>query len=375
MSRRALAVVLATATCAAGAAHAGPWDEIAHPHRRRCAQLVDEASKRSDAREWKAAMLAARSAVTLCPSDRVVLLRAGETLLGGREYGEALVHLERARALADRTPGTREQELALAFHLGFAREVTGDLEGAIVEHRRLEAMGGLATPNQYLVHYNLGDELMATGRLGEAIEEYRRAVALSPARPVVRLALAVALDRDERIDQSRVELSGVLALDPELRNLAAEDYVFVPAADVHYYRALALLERGSTAEARLAMRTFIAILPSGPYAAHARERLTEAEQRVDARELEVSGVGIDTPSIARALGPVVGALEDCLAPHKVVRIRLEVGHGSLRADAKHPAAECFNGALSRVDAALLATLDTGSVTVPLAGRRGAASPP
>ncbi|MGZ3441025.1 MAG: tetratricopeptide repeat protein, partial [Polyangia bacterium] len=192
---------------AAGSAHAGPWDEIAHPHRRRCAQLVDEASKRADAKEWKPAGQAARAAVALCPADRVVLQRAGETLLGCHEYSEALRQLERARALAEQVPGTREQELALAFHLGFAREVTGDLEGAIGEHRRLEAMGGLATPNQYLVHYNLGDELMATGRLVEAIEEYRRAVALAPGRPVVRLALAVALDRDEQIDQSRAELS------------------------------------------------------------------------------------------------------------------------------------------------------------------------
>jgi tetratricopeptide (TPR) repeat protein len=375
MSCRAVAIVFATAAIAAGPAHAGPWDEIAQPHRRRCAQLVEEASKHSEAKEWKPAVQAARSAAALCPTDRMVLQRAGETLLVVREYGEALRHLERARSLGDRAPGTREQELALAFHLGFAREVTGDLEGAIVEHRRLEAMGGLATPNQYLVHYNLGDELMATGHLGEAIEEYRRAVTLAPGRPVVRLALAVALDRDEQIDQSRAELSGVLALDPELRSLTADDYVYVPAADVHYYRALALLERGSTAEARLALRTFLAAAQVGPYTAHARERLAEAEQRVDARELEVSGVGIDTRAVARALGPVAGALEDCLVPHGIAHVRFEVGRGSLRAEPQHPAAECFNGALSRVDAGLLSGLKPGTVTVPLAGRRGAPSPP
>jgi tetratricopeptide (TPR) repeat protein len=368
-------IVLAMATCATSSAHAGPWEEIAHPHHRRCAQLVDEASKRSNAKEWKAAVQAARWAVTLCPADRAVLQGAGETLLGGREYPEALQHLARARTLADRVPGTREQELSLAFHLGFAREVTGDLEGAIVEHRRLEAMGGLATPNQYLVHYNLGDELMAVGRLGEAIEEYRRAVALSPGRPVVRLALAVALDRDEQIDQARAELGAVLALDPELSTLGAEDYVFVPAADIHYYRALALLERGSTAQARSALRAFVNGQPSGPYAAHARERLGDAEQRVDPRELAFSGAGIDTRAIARALGPVVGALEDCLPAHGIAHLRLEVSRGSLRLESQHPAAECVNGVLSRVDAALLGGLKTGSVTLPLAGRRGAASQP
>ena len=140
--------------------------------------------------------------------------------------------------------------------------MTGDLGGAVEEHRRLEAMGGLATPNQYLVHYNLGDELMAMGRLGEAIEEYRRAVTLAPGRPVVRLALAVALDRDEQVDRARGELGSVLGARRELRSLAADDYIFVPAAEVHYYRALALLERGATAEARLALRTFVTALPA-----------------------------------------------------------------------------------------------------------------
>jgi tetratricopeptide (TPR) repeat protein len=374
MSCRGLAILLVL-TLGVPSAQAGPWDEVAHPHRRRCVQLIDDADKRADARDWAGALPAARTAVSLCPSDRGVLQRVGKILLGGHEYASALQQLERARALSERASGTREQESELAFHLGFAREVTGDLEGAIGEHRRLEAMGGLPTPNQYLVHYNLGDELMATGRLGEAIDEYRRAVTLAPGRPVVRLALAVALDRDEQIDQSRTELSGVLALDPELRNLAADDYVFVPAADLHYYRALALLERGATAEARVALRAFVAAVPGGPYTAHARKRLADAEQRVDPRELEITGIGVDTRAIARALGPVLASLEDCLTPHGVAHVHLEVGRGGLRAEPQHPAAECFNSALSRIDTSLLAGVKPGTVTMPLAGRRGAASLP
>lgn len=366
-------LALALTLCSAGPALAGPWEAIAHPHRRRCSQLVDEAAQHGDAAEWKPARLAARSAVALCPSDPIVLERAARTLLGGREYSEALALLEHARVLADREPGTKEEEVALAFHLGFAREVTGDLEGAIVEHRRLEAMGGLAAPNQYLVHYNLGDELMATGRLAEAIEEYRRAVTLAPGRPVVRLALAVALDRDGQLDQSRAELGNVLALDPELRSLSGEAYVFVPAGDVHYYRALAQLERGSAADARVELRAFLSVLPAAPYAARARERLLDAERRVDARELEVSAPGVDARLIARVLGPLVGELEDCLTPRGVGRVRLAVNHSSVRAEPQHPAAGCFNEALSRIDAGQLSSLKPGFVTVPLAGRRVAPS--
>jgi len=299
-------------------------------------------------------------------------------LLNAREYTEGRLHLERARAMADAVPASREEERQLAFLLGFAREVTGDLDGAIEEHHRLEAMGGLPAPNQYLVHYDLGDELMAAGRLAEAIDEYRRAVTLASTKAVVRLALAVALDRDEQVDQSRTELAGVLAFDPELRSLAADkdgDYVFVPPQEVYYYRALALAERGSLAEARYNLRLFIAELPTSPYLLHARRRLADAESRVDAREVEVSGTGIDTRALARALGPVVGALESCLPAGRVVRIRLQVARASLRSPPEQPAADCLDQALSQVDAQLLAAQHPGSVLLPLAGRRGAPSPP
>ena len=367
-------LLFALALGAASPAAAGPWDDVAHPNRRRCTQLVADAAKLGEAHEWKMAASSARTAAALCPSDRAVLLHAGETLLGAREYADGRRQLERARALGDAAPVAHDDDLSLAFLLGFAREVTGDLDGAIEEHRRLEAMGGLPSPNQYLVHYNLGDELMAAGRLAEAIDEYRRAVTLAGAKPVVRLALAVALDRDEQVDQARVELAGVLAFDPELRSLATEDYVFVPREDVYYYRALALAERGATAEARLELRRFIAELPSGPYVAHAKRRLAVTEERVDPRELEVSP-GVDKGALARALGPVVRELEGCFAAGRLTRVKLQIAPGALRALPEHPAGECLDRALSRVDARLFATVRAGSVELPLAGRRAAPSAP
>jgi len=376
MSSR-LGVFFALALASADAVAAPSlWEDVAHPHHRRCAQLLDDAVKLRGAGEIQAALQAVRKAVTLCASDREVLQLAGETLLGLHEFAEGRQRLERARALADGAPATRERELALAFHLGFAREVTGDLEGAIEEHRRLESMGGLPAPNQYLVHYDLGDELMAVGRLREAIDEYRRAVTLAADKPVVRLALAVALDRDEQLDQAEAELNVAVTLDPQLRRLGSEEYVFIPAADVHYYRALALVERGSLAEARLALRTFLAELPAGPYAAQARRRLADAEARVDARELEVAGTGgVDTRALARALGPSIAALEGCLPAERIVRVRLLVSATGVLAEPHHPAAECLNHVLSHPDMTSLGRRSTGSVIVPMAGRRAAASVP
>jgi Flp pilus assembly protein TadD len=356
-------------------ARASPWDEIAHPHRRRCAQLVAEANKLAEMQQWKGATQAARAAAAFCPSDRSVVQSAGEILLNAHEDADARQQLERARSLADANPEARDRELSLAYSLGVARAMTGDLDGAIDEHRRLESSGGLAAPNQYLVHKRLGDELMAIGRLAEAIDEYRRTVLLAPTKAIVRLALAVALDRDEEIDQARTELVAVLAVDPELRCLASTDGTTIPREDVYYYRSIALLERGATAEARAALRTFVAELPASPYVAHARRRLAEAEQHVDARELEPAVAGVDRSLLARALGPVVGTLEACLPPPRVVRVRLQLTGGRLTTDPQYPAAECLDRVLSRIDASTLSGVRMGSVVVPLAGRRGAASPP
>ena len=373
MSRVVATAVLLVATAASAAPSL--WDEVANADRQRCQQLLATAA-RVGARDARAEVQALRQVGLRCAGDREALQAAGEALLLLHELSDGRLLLERARLLADESPpGAREREASLAFHLGFAREVTGDLAGAIDEHRRLEAMGGLPAPNGYLVHYDLGDELMAVGRLSEAIAEYRRAVALAPDKPVPRLALAVALDRDEQRDRARAELNTVVTLDPELLRLASDEYVFVPAADVHYYRALALLARGSAAEARLALRTFLRELPEGPYSAVARERLAAAERLVDPRELEVSSPGLDTRALAQRLGAVIAALEGCLPDGHVARVRLLVARGTLRTEPGHPAAECLDPLLSRVDMSHLPATVRGAVVLPLAGRRTAALQP
>ena len=89
--------------------------------------------------------------------------------------------------------------------------------------------------------------------------------------------------------------------------------MFVPPADIHYYRALALAgARRRRPKRALELRQFLAELPVGPIRRRARRRLTDAEQHVDPRELEVAAGTIDTRLVATALGPAVGALEGCL---------------------------------------------------------------
>jgi tetratricopeptide (TPR) repeat protein len=371
-------VLLATGVVAlaVGARAAPLWPDLAQPHRRRCAELLEAGTQARAHDQLQDAIRVLRDAAAACTDDREVLQSLGETLLTARQYAEARQALERAQSVSREQPATRETEAALAFHLGFAREVTGDLDGAIEAHRALAAMGGLPPPNQYLVHYDLGDELMAIGRLSEAIDEYRQAVMLAPDKPIPRLALAVALDRDGQTDRSRAEIAVVLGLDPQLHRLDGEEYVFVPPADVHYYRALAALERGATADGRAELRAYLAELSDGPYVRHARARLADAEMRVDPRELELTAPGIDQRALASALSPVVRSLEDCLAGPHVMRIPLVVLAGAIRTQPSHPAAPCLDHALAPVNAAALRPrTGRASFSLPLAGRRAAPKAP
>jgi tetratricopeptide (TPR) repeat protein len=367
------------ATLALAEAHATPlWPELAQPRRRHCSAMLEAGAQARAHDQLQQALAVLRDAATACANDREILQALGEALLTGRQYGEARQMLERANVLAREQPATHEGEAALLFHLGFAREVTGDLEGAVEAHRALAAMGGLPPPNQYLVHYDLGDELMALGRLGEAIDEYRQAIQLAPDKPIPRLAYAVALDRDGRTDRARAEVGVVLSLDPLLRRLDSEEYVFVPAADVHFYRALAYLERGAIAEARFALRAYLAELGDGPYARHARVRLAEAEGRVDPREIEVDG-GIapgDARMLAAALSPAVRALEDCLPASHVMRVGLVATGGTIRSQPSHPAAACFDRVLGQVGTpAPRARGGRFVFSLPLSGRRATAAQP
>jgi hypothetical protein len=75
------------------------------------------------------------------------------------------------------------------------------------------------------------------------------------------------------------------------------------------------------------------------------------------------------------LGPAVGALEECLPAGRVVTVRLVGASGTIRTEAGHPAAECLDHVLSQLDRATLKGLPAGTIVVPLAGRRAAASLP
>lgn len=346
------------------------WEELTQPGAQSCrGPLADAQQARAHDAPQHAVELLQR-ALARCPKSVDILVELGESLLAMRSFPEARRVLEEAMVLDNDAAHPSPRRANLLFQLGFAREVTGNVAGAVEAHRALLAGGGMPSPNRHLVYYDLGDELMALGRLTEAIDQYRHAVALAPERPVPRLALAVALDRDGQVAHAFAEARTVLSLDPQLRHLDSGEYVFVPPAEAYYYRALALLVGGMTAEARLQLRAFIAEAPEGPYVGQARQRLAELARHIDAREID--GSDVDARVVANALSPLVDRLEDCLPAAKVSRVPILLTTGGFRAEPSYPAAACLDPVLAQ--AALRAPEHRGLFRLPLAGRRAAPGP-
>jgi tetratricopeptide (TPR) repeat protein len=277
-------LVAATLLAGAALAHAEPprpsvrppsplWDELIHPSRARCARVVEDAHRLLEARTSQAREAAVRAlsaAAPSCPSSPALHALLGRELVIAGDFAAARSALERARAL---TPDGADHDAQLAFQLGFVRAMTGDLAGSLAEYRRAEALGGLGD-EQWLLEYDLGDDLMALGRLEEAIDRYRRSVRLAPSHESMpRLALAVALERDDQLDRARAELDIALARDAGLRALSSGRFHFLPPGDEHYYRFLALRARGQLLPARRELEAFLIAVPDGPYSARARAHL------------------------------------------------------------------------------------------------------
>jgi Flp pilus assembly protein TadD len=255
---------------------AGPsalWDDVAHPNRARCLASLDEGRRHHARNQPELAARAFHEATRLCPDEPEGFALLGAELVEAGDFPAARAPLERARNLY----GDEGGDPALAFHLGFTRALAGDLDGSLLEYRRALQLGGLGLADNWLLHYDMGDTLMALGRLAEATESYRRAVRASPLKAITHLALAVAFDRDQQLEAAKRELGVALSQDPLLYAVQSDQFIFVPAADRHYYLALGFLARGLKSRGRWELRQFLQALPDGPYSARARERLAQAE--------------------------------------------------------------------------------------------------
>jgi tetratricopeptide (TPR) repeat protein len=204
----------------------------------------------------------------ICEKSDVVWAALATVAIQLGQFSEARAALRRARGLAPDSPDPRR-----AFDLGFLLSVDGQWAAGIEAYRQAERLGGLPGAERWLLDFDLGDSLMALGRLGEALSAYRRALGHAPSEPLVHLALAVALDRADQPIRSRAELKLAERFDPKIGRLDRAHYIFIPAGDIHYYRGLLSMAQGEWQEARRALSAFLTTLPDSPYAGRARDHL------------------------------------------------------------------------------------------------------
>jgi len=225
-----------------------------------------------------------RQALAQQPQDVSALVALGEVLVRSDRASQAVTMLEHACGLAR---GVNEV-FPCSLQLAAARAQAGQLLEALREYdRHLEIADPRTLPT---VHTRAAELHMALGKLDEAAARFGKAIGLleqgqsqperDSQRALALYGLAVAQDRTGRDPDARQAMERALGYDPGcvLLDAAADPYsgkALVPAAEVHYYRGLALAFSGKGAEAMQAFQRFLALQPDSRWRRQAENHLLE----------------------------------------------------------------------------------------------------
>ena len=177
-----------------------------------------------------------RRALEFDPDHDVALAELAATFRILRRYEEALELLERRRR-------RRPDDFGVLADMG--RCLSGLRRYGEAEEMLRQALEGL---DNAPTRYELGAVLAATGRLGEAIAEYRRALDRNPNHLATLNNLGVALAGQGRMDEAARHFERMIAVDPE-------------NADAHANLGLALAARGARARAASAFQEALRLDP------------------------------------------------------------------------------------------------------------------
>ncbi|NOY90835.1 MAG: hypothetical protein GXP55_06445 [Deltaproteobacteria bacterium] len=263
------AAVAPTAARAQHAVHSGFWRELRTPGFRRSRELLRQGrallalAGRERRASHNARLLSAirrfRLARELAPNDPEALFELGRSKASLRwptaGGGEELTQADEARALLlelrARFPDYEARRVA--FELGVLAAHAQDFPRAAREYERsLEARRvGEGAPS---MHANLAEVYMLSGDLERAEEQYRVAIRLArPGRGLAlsRFGLAVCLDRRDEPRKALAMVRRAMAAGGGSTDVLRSSGVFFePAAELHYYEALALRARAEDARAR-----------------------------------------------------------------------------------------------------------------------------
>lgn len=184
----------------------------------------------------------------------------GTRALDARQWAEAIALFRRGLELSPQDP-------ILHLNLGTALYLSGDSASAVTQFE--EAVRIL--PGYPKAHFTLGVIFDAAGRDDVAVAHLTRAVAGDPGLTDARLALADALRRTGRFDEARGHYEAILREDPN-------------ASQARFGQAMAFVRAGRYAEARAALERGTADYPDQPGFAHALARVLAAAPDASVRD-------------------------------------------------------------------------------------------
>lgn len=269
------------------------WDRVLHGRWRHADALLRKAVASAKAHRYAEATATIQRALRLRPGAASLWFALGSIHSISGHYPACVRALRRSRSLdPGYAPGL------VAFRLGLCLSMSGRLAEALREYRRV---GHQASVRAGILQWNVADTLMAMGRLREAITAYRQAIRRMPRAAVLRFALAVALQRRGRFEAAGRALRQGLRLDPTARSLASPTIVWLPASEPLYYQALIQLTQGRLAQAVETWTRFLRAAPDTPWQWAIRMHLRRLATRPLPREAIRAAVGSRVPQAATAL--------------------------------------------------------------------------
>ncbi|MBL4634470.1 MAG: tetratricopeptide repeat protein [Kofleriaceae bacterium] len=236
-----------------------------------------------------------------------------------QECAAALSHVEELDP--NYKPG-KHRDTSIDFALAKCHHYSGNYESAITNFKRILS----TSTGSIKIEYLLGEALMALGHLNQAIDSLQHAANRSVNKEA-NFALAVALDRAERITESRALLARLVARDSQLRVLHASDKRFAPVEDEHYTLGLANAAAGRIKESLYHFRLYLKLAPQSPWRSRVHAHLRSAKRGKLGDALDLRGAvqfRYKREQITASINAQNPAFERCLKPHPLLLAKLQL---------------------------------------------------